>query len=131
MAATPARPATYLPRAEELRKEVREFSDRVRGFQQDILDFKKIDDRFRQVLADYRRVYPDGGTRAEEDIIMLYSTLQPAFVYFTTNLRPKEMGCLQTISRIDSMNSMDIKDVALSVEVTRKLCKVDRELTRF
>lgn len=131
LAASPVLAATYLPRADELRREIKDFSGRVRGHAQDRLDFTKLDDRFRKILSDYRRLYPNGSTEAEDRIIELYTVLKPAFVFFKTHAHPKDIACLQTISRIDAMNSHALTDIALGVEVTRKLCNINRELTRF
>lgn len=124
-------PAAYLPRASELREEVGLVEQRARGFQQDILDFRKTEDRFRQVLRDYRRLYPENPGEAESRVESLYRTLQPAYQYFKDTLRPTETECRRLINEMESRflrgpayQMPETEDADLAKRLVQKLCRL-------
>lgn len=131
ISSVPREPAAYLPRAYELREELAVLDQRARGFQQDILDFRKTEERFRQVLRDYRRLYPQDPSEAEKKVESLYRTLHPAYRFFGTTLRPDAQGCRHLIHEMESrflngpVSQMpETEDADLAKRMVEKLCRL-------
>jgi hypothetical protein len=122
--------AAYIPRASELRDDLRKFEARIQGVQQDILDLDQYRLQIRRVLTDFRRAYPNAPIPAEEEVLGLEAAMNPVFAFFAGNLRPQPEGCLRTIKQINSFFLKkpqgilpSAEDADLAVRLVEKLCR--------
>lgn len=132
LARTPGRrPATYIPRADEFRQDLRQLERRIQGVRQDIMDFMEFRREFQTALQNFRRLYPHQAIAAEDELATLYSVMSVAFDYFGQNPRPDTTACLALVARLeneflrgDIRQSAPADDVMLAVRITEKLCRL-------
>jgi hypothetical protein len=124
-------PATYIPRADEFRQDLRQFERRIQGVRQDIMDFMEFRPEFQKALQNFRRLYPHQAIAAEDELATLYAVMAVAFDYFGQNPRPEAAACLNLVSRLeneflrgDIRQSAPADDVMLVVRISEKLCRL-------
>lgn len=124
-------PATYVPRADEFRGDLRQFEKRIMGADQDVSDFMQFRNEMQIALQNFRRMYPHQPLPAEEELKDFYAIVNVSFELFATGPRPESARCVHTVSRLENefmgenaRFDASADDVLLVVRLTEKLCRL-------